>query len=286
MLCRQWPHVIHLRWFSGIKFRWIEVLLFMKKLWAVVISILLLGVSVTATDAAPALQTQIEVTSPRPNAVLRGSVSVQGTANHPDFWKYEVHFAPGMNPPDNAWSVLLVREESVVNGQLAVWDTNTVPDGTYSLRLRVVRNDGNWEDLIIRPVSVQNQEPVPTETPEGTPTPLATLTPLSTEPPATQPPTTPEVDQPTVVLPPTMTPTQGPAQADGGDSDSDSGEAAAIVPTEPPVIPEVPGAVNITGGFNMDAIVSACMFGAGLTLALFAFVGLLFITRRLVRRWL
>lgn len=259
----------------------------MRKYWAVVISILLLGVSVTVTDAAPPLQTQIEVTSPRPNAVLRGSVSIQGTANHPEFWKYEVHFAPGMNPPDNSWSVLLVREESVVNGQLAVWDTNTVPDGTYSLRLRVVRNDGNWEDLVIRPVSVQNQEPVPTETPEATPTPLATLTPGATVPPATQPPAaTAEIDQPTVVLPPMITPTQNSVQTDDGDSDSDGDEAAAVAPTEPPVIPEVPGAINITGGFNMDALVSACMFGAGLTLALFAFVGLLFITRRLVRRLL
>lgn len=253
----------------------------MKQLWAVVISILLLGVSVTTINATPVLQTQIEVTSPRPNAVLRGSVSVQGTANHPDFWKYEVHFAPGMNPPDNAWAVLLVREEPVINGQLAVWDTNTVPDGTYSLRLRVVRNDGNWEDLVIRPVSVQNQEPIPTETPEGTPTPLATLTPLPTQPPAT-----PQIDQPTVVLPPTTTPTQAPVQTDNGDSDSGSGEVAAVAPTEAPVIPDVPGSVDITGAFNTDALISACMFGAGLTLALFAFVGLLFITRRIVRRWL
>ena len=83
-------------------------------------------------------QVQAEITSPRPNAILRGTVSIQGTASVPDFWKYEVQFAPGLNPPNNAWSVLIVREEPVINGQLAVWDTTTVPDGTYTLRLRVV----------------------------------------------------------------------------------------------------------------------------------------------------
>lgn len=244
----------------------------MKQLGAVLVGVLLAWYA-TTVGAAPALQTQIEVTSPRPNAVLRGTVSIQGTASHPDFWKYEVHFAPGLNPDDSAWAVLLVREEAVINGQLAVWDTNTVPDGTYSLRLRVVRRDGNWEDLLIRPVNVQNTGPVPTETPEGTATPLPTLTPL-----ATQPPATPQVEEPTVVLPPTSTPEPTDNQSED--------EVVGVAPTEPPVIPEVPGGVDITGGLNVQALVSACFFGAGATLALFIFVGMLFFVRRLVRRFL
>lgn len=259
----------------------------MKRAWVVTAAIIYGWLLITTVSAAPPQQAQIEMTSPRPNAVLQGMVSIQGTANHPEFWKYEIHFGPGMNPPDNAWSVLLVREEPVVDGQLAVWDTNTVPDGTYSLRLRVVRSDGNWEDLVIRPVSVQNSQPLPTETPEvtetpeGTPTPLATLTPLATEPASTA-----EVGQPTVVLPPTVTPSPVSNGNDGGTTGDETDEVVGVVPTEPPVAPDIPGVPAITGSFNLDALVSACMFGAGLTLVLFVFVGLLFLTRRMLRRWL
>ncbi len=219
-------------------------------------------------------QVQAEITSPRPNAILRGTVSIQGTASVPDFWKYEVQFAPGLNPPNNAWSVLIVREEPVINGQLAVWDTTTVPDGTYTLRLRVVYRDGNYEEVYIRPVSVQNAGPPPTETPAETPTPLPTLTPVSAAPPATG--TTPVVvAQPTVVLPPTPTPVAAQTPA----------VIAQARPT-PSADLGLPESVDLTAVLNVRSLLSACLTGAGFTLAIFAFVGVLMGLRRAVRRLL
>lgn len=237
-------------------------------LFLVLVSIVLVTIPVSA-------QVQAEITSPRPNAILRGTVSIQGTASVPDFWKYEVQFAPGLNPPDNAWSVLIVREEPVVNGQLAVWDTTTVPDGTYTLRLRVVHQDGNYEEVYIRPVSVQNAGPPPTQTPAETetPTPLPTLTPVGGPSPVTE--TTPVVAQPTIVLPPTATPIVA----------GTPGAVAQVRPT-PSGDLGFPEGVNLTSAFNPRALLSACLTGAGFTLAIFAFVGILMGLRRVMRHWL
>ncbi len=132
--------------------------------------------------AAPALQGEGFVSSPRPNAVVRGVVSIEGTATHPEFQKYEVRLAAGLNPnvPDGQWIRLNISESQVVNGQLAVWDTSAVPDGAYILRLRVVRLDSNYQDVDIAPINVANAAPptaAPTATPAPSPTPESSPTP-------------------------------------------------------------------------------------------------------------
>lgn len=155
----------------------------MIRLMAVMFALTLLGglARPASTLAAPRLQFQGEVVSPRSNAVLRGQVAIEGTADHPEFWKYEVRVAPGLNPTasDDQWLRVLVREERVFGGQLAVWNTASVPDGVYTLRLRVVRLDGNWQDFDVRPLNVSNAAPPtsapptlapPTATPQATPT--------------------------------------------------------------------------------------------------------------------
>src|SRR5262245_38962315 len=111
----------------------------MKRLvWVVLITLSLLLPA--GARGAPPLQFQGSISSPRANAVLRGQVSIEGTADHPDFWKYEVRVAAGQNPggvPDDQWFRLVVQEQRVLGGQLAVWNTTSVPDGVYTLRLRV-----------------------------------------------------------------------------------------------------------------------------------------------------
>ncbi|MGH2543495.1 MAG: hypothetical protein ACRDIB_11880, partial [Ardenticatenaceae bacterium] len=149
----------------------------MKRLIALVIivsTLWLLPASVVV--AAPLLQYQGAITSPREDAVLRGQVAVNGTADHPEFWKYEVRVTPGQNPGvrDDQWYRVVVRESPVINGQLAVWDTTVIPDGVYTLRLRVVRRDGNWQDFDVFPLNVANTVPPP---PTSTPIPPPTETP-------------------------------------------------------------------------------------------------------------
>lgn len=223
----------------------------MKRLLPILIAIFCLFPNILR--AAPAVQYQGEVTSPRPNAVLRGQVVIEGTAYHPELWKYEVWFTPGLNPnvPDNQWIRILVKEEQAIqNGQLAVWNTSAIADGVYTLRLRVVRRDGNWQDVNIFPLNVANSTPpTPTLAP-ATPTlpilptvpPTPTVPPLPTAPPSPTPlPALTVAPPPTIAPPPTQTMTQTPTQTATAIPPSPS---ATITPT--PTITVTIGSPTIT----------------------------------------
>lgn len=209
----------------------------------------LIGFSSIKLEAAPPQQEPV-ITSPRDRDVVRGVLVIKGTATHPSFWKYEIHYAPEPNPTDQ-WTVLGVHEVQVIDGRLETWDTTQVPDGTYSLRLRVVRKDGNYDEFYVRQISVVNAQP--TETPTATPTPKATPTPL--------PPT------PTVIIeqPPTATPRPTPTPGPAG--------ATPRPPTRT--------GLNIT----VQGLSKAFLYGAGGTIGLFALMGVLTTLRRLIS-WL
>jgi len=157
--------------------------------------------------AAPLSQDASGITSPRDGAVVRGVVSIIGTAAHAEFWKYEVYYAPYPNPTEQWVFVGTVHETSVVNDQLETWNTNFIPDGVYALRLRVVRRDGNYIEYTVNNISVSNTKPTETPTLEATPTPEDTPTPLppTPTPEIVQPPTSTPRPSPTLV-PPTATP--------------------------------------------------------------------------------
>lgn len=222
-----------------------------KKVLALcLLAALLMGFFTLRPEAAP-LQQEPVITSPRDRDVVRGLLVIKGTATHPNFWKYEIHYAPEPNPTDQ-WMLLGLHEVQVVDGRLETWDTTLVPDGTYSLRLRVVRQDGNYNEYYVRQISVSNAQP--TETPTETPTPEATTRiPL--------PPT------PTVIIeqPPTATPRPTPTLGPAG-----------ATPT-----PSTPSGLNITG----QGVSKAFLYGAGGTIGLFVLMGVLTTLRRLIS-WL
>lgn len=160
--------------------------------------------------AAPPHQEESGISSPRDGAVVRGVVSIIGTASHPEFWKYEVYYAPEPNPTDQWVFVGTTHETAVVNGQLETWNTSSISDGVYALRLRVVRRDGNYSEYTVHNISVANTKPTETPTLEATPTPENTPTP----PPATP---TPEIVQPPTATPrpsPTSIPTTATPEGD------------------------------------------------------------------------
>lgn len=194
------------------------------------------------------------ITSPRDNAVVAGPVAIQGTATHPEFWKYELYFSP-MNRQE--WVFIgQVHETAVVNGQLEIWYTNTVPDGAYQLRLRVVRRDGNYDEYFVRNISVSNTVPTGTPTLEATPTREPTPTP--------QPPTpTIVVEQPTL-----PTPTPKP-----------TADQTAVVETtkvEPTAVNSPPSALSVEGLSN-----AAC-YGGALAGGVFLLMVILALLRRVV----
>jgi hypothetical protein len=127
--------------------------------------------------AQPALQgTQAGISSPGNNAVVRDIVPVVGTATDPNFWKYELYYAP---EGTERWVVIgSVHENQVAEGLLETWETTGVPDGIYALRLRVVNRTGNYQEVFSRGILVANAAPTitPVPLPSRIPTPTATGT--------------------------------------------------------------------------------------------------------------
>lgn len=203
--------------------------------------------------AAPAMQGGLAViTSPRGPVVVRGSVLISGSATHPDFDYYKVEYAPGSNPRDDQWALIgSTHAAPVVDGLLETWHTlDRVPDGTYSLRLRVVRRDGNYGEDIVRQITVANALPTETPTPAATPVPTVTSTPL--------PPT------PTIVITVPVQTTPEPR------------------PTLPG--PEVTPSLEDEGPtLSLDTITSSMCWGGGIALGVFLLIGFFALVRRLFR---
>lgn len=221
----------------------------MKRMLLVATSVAVIAALVLTAAVALAQGGQAVIASPRGPVVVRGSVLISGTAMHPEFSFYKVEYAPGANPRDDQWILIgSTHTTPVQNGLLETWHTQgLVPDGTYSLRLRVVRRDGNFDEDIVRQITVANAVPTETPTPAATPTPTQTSTPL--------PPT------PTIVI-----------------------EVPVVVTPEPATpAPEAQPAPSSTTSFRLDRIVSSVCWGGGIALGLFLLVGFLALVRQLYR---
>ena len=229
----------------------------MRKTVAFCLLLLLLGVFlVVVIEAAPGRSPQRQgpeavITSPRDRAVVRDKVSIRGTASHPEFWKYEVAYGPEPNLGDQWILIGAVHETEVVDNVLETWDTTLLPDGNYSLRLRVVRRDGNFQEYFVREVAVANTVPTDTPTPEVTPTTTVTPTPL--------PPT------PTIVIALPVLPSPTP-------------QALATVA---PVIRPTPTPEPSFFSIKLPDVGGAFCWGVGAAAFAFLVVGLLALLRRL-----
>jgi len=105
------------------------------------------------------------ISSPTSNAVVSGTVEILGSADHPSFQFYVVDIGPEPNIGDQWSTIGATHDTPVINGRLETWDTRLVPDGSYTIRLRVVRLDGNYTEFFARQVVVSNTQPVSTDTP-------------------------------------------------------------------------------------------------------------------------
>jgi hypothetical protein len=118
-----------------------------------------------------------EVLSPTAGAVLQGIVTVRGKAAMEGFSALEVSFAYA-NDATETWFLLYEGQQPIVEGDLAIWDTTTLPDGEYRLRVRVVLRDGQVRDVIVDGLRVRNYSPIEANTPlpsENFPSPTAMI---------------------------------------------------------------------------------------------------------------
>lgn len=220
--------------------------------------------------ASPPRQGELAViTTPTTNAVVRGVISIRGSAVHPNFDRFQVAYAREPVVRNDQWITIgIERRDQVVNGELAIWDTTQVPDGSYRLRLRVIRTDGNYGELEVKQIVIGNAIPIDTPT-------LETEA-LIQQPPAGSPrlvtaTSTPIADTPTpaiVQLPEVETPTATPRVIG----------AEGILPTPRPDSANSLPIPTITN-FDPDPLRAAFLWGIGGMLLIFFGFGFLSATR-------
>ena len=246
----------------------------------VVGSLLLAGALLTLAAQWGLVQAQSssEITSPAPGTSVGGDIPIIGTAVIEPFQKYELHYKLEPNG-DDAFIYFDGGTNQIQGGQLGVLRAADLAPGVYSLRLRVVKLDGNYAEFFAPNLSI-NQGPVATPTsdrPTPTPIPTATFTP------APQPTVAVgQVEQPVAVedLIPTATlasesaaqapsdglPSGSDAVGDGGQSSSGglSDQLAALV--------------------SLDRLQGSFMTGVRYAAAIFSSIALLYLAKFAVSR--
>lgn len=182
----------------------------------------------------------IAITSPLAGDVLRGQVTITGTTDAANFLSAQLDFEYASNQAGN-WFTLQTFSQPVRDSALAVWDTTSISDGDYVLRLRVNLADGTFQEVTM-PVKIQNDTPFSTPTPE----------------PATS---TPDSDTVTIQIPTPFL------------------LAASQTPTEVPRPTPTPLPTNSVA-LNQNAIYSSLGRGALVIIGLFIFAGLIIRVRR------
>ena len=76
-----------------------------------------------------------ELLQPAPGSVVRGNVRITGTAVAGDLADYRIEVGAGLAPAE--WQMVYRADAPVPRGALATWNSTTVADGSYTLRLTV-----------------------------------------------------------------------------------------------------------------------------------------------------
>ncbi|GIL12989.1 MAG: hypothetical protein BroJett038_17090 [Chloroflexota bacterium] len=100
------------------------------------------------------------ITSPAEGQQVSGEVQVVGSASAPSLASYYLELAPGNS--NNFIPVSLPTASPQTNGVLGTWDTTSVPNGQYILRLAMTHRNGGY---LYRSVNVTVNNTVPTPTP-------------------------------------------------------------------------------------------------------------------------
>lgn len=106
----------------------------------------------------------VVITAPQPSETLRGQVQIQGQMDTPNFASAELAFTFASFPGE-AWFTIQTFSQPKTEPPLAVWDTTTITDGNYTLRLRVTFQDGTFQDALISDLKILNEAPSPTPLP-------------------------------------------------------------------------------------------------------------------------
>lgn len=115
--------------------------------------------ALAVTQAVPSgmsgcIPDEIMIDSPGPGDTLSGTVSITGTADVPNFGFYKYEVAP---MGSQNWATIAAAREPIRNDELGEWDTASLTNGDYFLRLVITDNVGTGLEPCVIAVRVLNQ---------------------------------------------------------------------------------------------------------------------------------
>ncbi len=128
------------------------------------------------------------ILSPAAGEALQGRAPIIGSISAEGLQSWELAFGY-VGDETNTWFLLDKDEQPVDEGILTEWDTTTITDGKYNLRLTIHFKDGTQEKILVPDLRVRNYTPIETSTPTLTPTVLISATPTPIPPTVTPIPT-------------------------------------------------------------------------------------------------
>jgi hypothetical protein len=97
---------------------------------------------------------KIMITSPEPGDVVSGTVNITGTARVPNFGFYKYEVAP-MGTQN--WATISAERDQKQNEKLGEWNTSSLTNGDYFLRLVITDNVGMPLEPCVIALRVANQ---------------------------------------------------------------------------------------------------------------------------------
>ena len=105
------------------------------------------------------------ITSPEKGAVVEGVVEIRGSVPEDGFSSAELQYAYSQSAVET-WFLIKRLDHVVQDDVLASWDTTTITDGLYRIKLVVQNQDGKENEVIVDDVQVSNYSRVQGQ-PEG-----------------------------------------------------------------------------------------------------------------------
>lgn len=127
-------------------------------------------------DISTVQQQVVTILFPRPGQVLQGKIAIQANITVAAVKSAELLFGyqddptetwfliwewPGQNTPEPD------QEQPFLKTQIYEWDTTTLTDGDYTLKLVVTLEDGSQAEATVPGLRVRNYTPIETSSPSG-----------------------------------------------------------------------------------------------------------------------
>lgn len=111
------------------------------------------------------------ISTPMRGSTIAGVVEVVGSVPASGFQHAELSYAY-QNSTSTTWFQISRMDRVIQDDVLGQWDTTTITDGTYRLKLRVVYQDGREEEVVVDGLTVANYS----HEIDTTPDPMITIT--------------------------------------------------------------------------------------------------------------